>query len=405
MSLNDILFSYNTSGATKETAAQDGLTEVGIAASQKMAKTDLPKLLKFAAAFKKAGQKYGLPPALLAAIASRETRGGSQLRANGFGSNGEDFGLMQVNQKSHVLQGSAFSEAHINQATGILKSYYEQVADKHPTWTRPQQLRGAVAAYNFGVSNVRTLEGMDHRTANNDYSSDIWARAQTLAPHFQESPSGVKEDAGPKNGKQTSGVTSASGSQAGQNETLVTELQKLLVKHGYMNARQVQTGPGILGPQTKAALAKFLADKARTPVSNEPVPAPGKSQEPVVNLPTKEVAQLADVPLYNQGDTRWAGEFLQKNLKIGPKGCALTATAMAISKTSSPSTHWSSTSTWMAMVATWTTASYGMWPRGPSGCGPTFLAGASRPSTRSWRRAVRSWWGWTTRVMPATTTG
>lgn len=39
---------------------------------------------------------------------------------------------------------------------------------------------GAVAAYNFGLDDVRTLARLDKGTTNNDYSNDVMARAQYL---------------------------------------------------------------------------------------------------------------------------------------------------------------------------------------------------------------------------------
>jgi peptidoglycan hydrolase-like protein with peptidoglycan-binding domain len=41
-----------------------------------------------------------------------------------------------------------------------------------------------VAVYNSGPGNVRTQAGMDVGTTGGDYSNDVWARAQALAPHF-----------------------------------------------------------------------------------------------------------------------------------------------------------------------------------------------------------------------------
>ena len=133
MSLNDILFRYTSSGASAATAAQDDL-RAGVDASHQMAMTDLPRLKKYSADFLAVGQKHGLPPALLAAISSRETRGGGRLNKSGYGSNGADFGLMQVNKDSHKLVGSAFSREHIDQAAGILKKFHLAVKKKHPSW-------------------------------------------------------------------------------------------------------------------------------------------------------------------------------------------------------------------------------------------------------------------------------
>jgi len=353
MSLNDILFRYNTSGASATTAKQDKLTSGGVKASHSMAKVDLPKLQKYATDFIAAGEKNGLPPALLAAISSRETRGGSQLSKSGYGSNGADFGLMQVNKDSHKLVGGPFSREHINQAAGILRDFRTAVAKKHKSWTPEQQLRGAVAAYNFGDRNVQTLDGMDVGTANDDYSSDVWARAQFLAPYFGGGAGAGTNTPAPKTntGSSTSTVPVVS-SQAplgAQSEAVVRELQMLLVKYGYMTEPQVQTGPGILGPKTRAAVAQFLDEHARlgsggtsglpttgNTVSTGGTSSGGGSSNTGSNAPVKPVAEIDGVPLYKQSDSRWGKEFLgaAKDKNIAKKGCAMTSTAMAISKIS-----------------------------------------------------------------------
>jgi spore coat assembly protein SafA len=92
---NDILSSISANGASARTARQDGLSG-GVSSSQTMANTDASRVLKYKDAFNAAGAKYGLPPALLAAIASRESRGGAALDSNGRGDGGNGFGLMQV---------------------------------------------------------------------------------------------------------------------------------------------------------------------------------------------------------------------------------------------------------------------------------------------------------------------
>ncbi|HEX8819629.1 MAG TPA: C39 family peptidase [Archangium sp.] len=340
MSLNEILFSHTTTGASAVTAKQDDLKVAGVKASQQMARTDLPKLQPYAEAFITVGKKYGLPPALLAAISSRETRGGSQLKKSGFGANGADFGLMQINKDSHKLVGGPFSREHIDQAGDILSSFFKQVKSKHPTWAKAQQLRGAVAAYNFGVSNVRTLEGMDRGTANHDYSSDVWARAQTLAPHFDVAGgtvAGSTHKPTSTTGGSTSVVTTP-GSRGAQDNQVVKELQALLVRYGYMTDKQVKTGVGILGPQTQAALSQFLADnKKGAPSSTSGTGSTTPKEKPKQDVfPTKSVVELEGVPLYGQADEPWGPLFLGKanDLRIRTAGCAMTATSMAISKIS-----------------------------------------------------------------------
>lgn len=271
---NAILSKYHPMGASAATASQDGLRG-GVDASHKMATTDLPKMKKYADEFAAAGKKYNLPPALLAAIASRESRGGSALDSRGFGDHGNGYGLMQVDKRFHTLKGGPFSAAHIDQAAGILKSDLNQVKAKHPDWPPEQQLRGAVAAYNSGVGNVQTIKNMDVGTTGNDYSNDVWARAQALAPQF-----GGK--AGGTGGTQGTGTTGGSHAatetlKEGSHGPAVTKLQKQLEKLGFdvgkvdgdfgakteHAVKSFQTkhhleADGVAGPKTHAAIEKAL---------------------------------------------------------------------------------------------------------------------------------------------------
>ncbi len=205
--LNAILMELETTGASDQTAKQDRL-KGGVEASSKMAQTDLNRVKKYAEVFVKIASAKGLPPALLAAIASRESRGGNILDENGCGDHGNGFGIMQVDKRYHKTTGGPASEEHITQAAGILKDMLNTIKKKHPKWTAAQQLKGAVAAYNSGTGNVQTLERMDVGTTGNDYSADVWARARHYAqfPEFgsaseieqaatTDMPGGTKQDA------------------------------------------------------------------------------------------------------------------------------------------------------------------------------------------------------------------
>ncbi|WP_224241805.1 lysozyme [Hyalangium gracile] len=180
---NALLWKFLPTGASVATARQDGLC-AGICASHKLARTDLPRLLQHQSAFEAAALKHGLPPALLAAIASRESRAGAQLDGNGLGGGGECFGLMQLDSRYHRPRGGAYSAEHIDQAAQVLGQLLQVVRARHPGWPAEQQLRGALVAYDSGVSNVRTIKDMDRGTTGEDYSNDVWARAQALAAHF-----------------------------------------------------------------------------------------------------------------------------------------------------------------------------------------------------------------------------
>jgi hypothetical protein len=175
-----------TDGASAATASQDGLPE-GVQSSRAMAQTDLGRIKAIADRFVTAASKFGVPAAVLAAIASRESRGGAQLDSNGFGDKGNAFGVMQVDRRFHVLEGTSdpASLEHIEQATGIFAQNLDEVERKHPDWEDEFVLKGAVAAYNFGVGNVQTKEGIDEGTTGNDYGSDVIARAQYYVNHAE----------------------------------------------------------------------------------------------------------------------------------------------------------------------------------------------------------------------------
>ncbi|MGK7875919.1 MAG: SH3 domain-containing protein [Xenococcaceae cyanobacterium] len=175
-----------TTGASAPTARQDGLSP-GVAASHQMAETDLSRVSAMADQFRTVASIFGVPAAVLAAIASRESRCGNVLDNNGWGDNGNAFGVMQVDRRFHNIEGTSNprSPEHLQQATGIFVNCLEQVERKHPNWEAPLILKGAAVAYNSGVSNVQTQAGMDVGTTGNDYGSDVMARAQYYANHAQ----------------------------------------------------------------------------------------------------------------------------------------------------------------------------------------------------------------------------
>lgn len=179
-----------TQGASTRTANQDRLSYSGVKASHKMAENDWPRVKPYVDRFWVAAKKFKLPPELLAAIASRESRGGNtHLLVNGWGDHGNAFGIMQVDRNYHTVAGAGNDPAdqeHINQATGILASYIREVRQKHPTWDDSSVLEGGIAAYNFGVRNVQTKERMNAGTTGDDYGADVLARAQFYSQFFSK---------------------------------------------------------------------------------------------------------------------------------------------------------------------------------------------------------------------------
>ncbi len=179
---NASLFEQQTRGASASTARADRL-HAGVAASVRMAEVDEHRVLAHRDNFELVGRRLGVPAALLAAIASRETRGGRHLKTDGYSvfSGNRGYGMMQVDARFHRPQGGPSSVAHIEQAALILVRYRDRLAKSHSTWTTSEVLKAAVAAYNCGPSRVRSLTRMDRYTTGRDYSDDIWVRARYFA--------------------------------------------------------------------------------------------------------------------------------------------------------------------------------------------------------------------------------
>ncbi|XP_060091081.1 lysozyme g-like [Heteronotia binoei] len=166
-----------TTGAGPRTAKAEGLKFHGVQASAIIAKKDLTNMNKYKAKILAVSRKTGIEAAVIAGIISRESHAGTVLR-NGWGDGGNGFGLMQVDKRYHRLTGTWDSEAHINQATQILCGMINGVAKNFPRWTKAQQLKGGISAYNAGIRNVQTYDRMDIGTTGNDYANDVTGRAQ-----------------------------------------------------------------------------------------------------------------------------------------------------------------------------------------------------------------------------------
>ncbi|XP_078136157.1 lysozyme g-like [Sander vitreus] len=175
------IMGVKTTGASWQTAQQDKLGYSGVRASHTMAETDAGTMQKYKSKIITVGGKYGIDPALIAAIISRESRAGNALD-NGWGDNGKAWGLMQVdvtpNGGGHTARGTWNSEEHLCQATEILVYFIGRIRNKFPGWSTEQQLKGGIAAYNMGDGSVHSYDDVDGSTTGGDYSNDVVARAQ-----------------------------------------------------------------------------------------------------------------------------------------------------------------------------------------------------------------------------------
>ncbi|XP_037830951.1 lysozyme g [Kryptolebias marmoratus] len=176
-----------TTGASKKTAQQDRLGYKGERASHKMAKMDAGRMEKYKSMICKVANEFEVDPALIAAIISRESRAGNILK-DGWGDWDSQrkaynaWGLMQVdvNPKGggHTPEGNWNSKENLRQGTQILVDFIDKIRTKFPRWSKEQQLKGGIAAYNMGDGNIHSYENVDANTTGRDYSNDVVARAQ-----------------------------------------------------------------------------------------------------------------------------------------------------------------------------------------------------------------------------------
>ncbi|XP_062856263.1 lysozyme g-like [Trichomycterus rosablanca] len=169
-----------TTGASEKTSK--GLGVKGVEASHKLAESDLKRVDQYKSMIIKVAKEKQIDPAIVAGIISRESRAGLLLK-DGWGDNHNGFGLMQVDKRHHSPKGAWNGEENIRQGVDILISFIKEIQKKFPSWSKENQLKGGIAAYNFGVDDVRTLEGMDRGSSGDDYSSDVVARAQWFNSH------------------------------------------------------------------------------------------------------------------------------------------------------------------------------------------------------------------------------
>ncbi|NXV29680.1 LYG protein, partial [Rissa tridactyla] len=171
------ILNVDTTGASEATARPEGLSYAGVPASEKIAEKDLKNMAKYKAKITKVGNSKCVDPAVIAGIISRESHAGTVLEY-GWGDYGNAFGLMQVDKRHHKIVGSWDSEEHLVQGTQILCDMIKAIQKKFPTWTKEQQLKGGISAYNAGPNKVQTYDGVDTGTTHHDYANDVVARAK-----------------------------------------------------------------------------------------------------------------------------------------------------------------------------------------------------------------------------------
>ena len=129
--------------------------------------------------FMEASKRYGVPLALLLAIASRESRMGLALSSDGTGDHGNGIGIMQIDKRYHpefTGRHSPFDhKANINYGARYLAQLLREFNGNTSQ---------AIAAYNGGPRRVRTavFSGLspDAVTTGGDYGRDVLERKQLV---------------------------------------------------------------------------------------------------------------------------------------------------------------------------------------------------------------------------------
>jgi Transglycosylase SLT domain len=165
-------------GARAKTCVAERCAAVGAAASQKIAQRDMEDARRLKDVFDKAATETA-PAAVLMGIASRESHFGKSL-TDGWGDRHHAFGMMQIDARYHKLAtyGGPEGIGNVQAAEKIFSGYLKSVIENHPLWDDKYLLEGALVAYNSGVENVQTIEGMNKGTTGKDYGSDALARSQ-----------------------------------------------------------------------------------------------------------------------------------------------------------------------------------------------------------------------------------
>uniref|UniRef100_A0A2K6GIN1 Lysozyme g-like protein n=1 Tax=Propithecus coquereli TaxID=379532 RepID=A0A2K6GIN1_PROCO len=148
----------------------NSLINCGIRGSETFAEMDLRAMKPYPTLIKEVGQRHCVDPAVIAAIISRESHGGSVLR-DGWDRGGLKFGLMQLDKQIYHPVGTWDSKEHLLQAVGVLTDRIKAIQKKFSTWNVTQHLKDR-PYFESGIEAIVTPADVD-----DDYVNDVLARA------------------------------------------------------------------------------------------------------------------------------------------------------------------------------------------------------------------------------------
>lgn len=186
----------------------------GVEASESAAEqhSDLMKKNDLKAKFERLGEKYSMPPALIAGIASRESNMGAALHKSGiFAGWGDEskrtgekvkqfhgFGIIQVDKKTAPLginktleaaygktKLDPYSEEHIEWGVRSFLKKFEEAKVNNPKLLEANQVATAVSKYNGGIKGA-AFPRNDTGTSGKDYANDTLVRARWFAQNWDK---------------------------------------------------------------------------------------------------------------------------------------------------------------------------------------------------------------------------
>ncbi|XP_042259224.1 lysozyme g-like [Thunnus maccoyii] len=169
----------DTTGASEETMRANqlhGTDLTGVEASEMMADRDQEEVSKYKDNIISVGEKLKVHPALIAAIISKQSQAGTQLRPDGFGKGDPNcFGLMQLNKDYHAVKDDPFGKDHLEQGVRVVVGLIKTMRMRKRNWSKEQQLKGALTCYMTGVFPEK------YEDIDSDFANDVVARAQWFA--------------------------------------------------------------------------------------------------------------------------------------------------------------------------------------------------------------------------------
>ena len=89
---------------------------------------------------------------------------------------------LKYSRKPYTAEGIG-SIPYLRQCIEEIIRLIDYMVDHWPLWEDHLQVRAGIAAWDATIDGVGTHDSIDLYTYNNDFSSDIFARAQFFAEH------------------------------------------------------------------------------------------------------------------------------------------------------------------------------------------------------------------------------